>query len=192
MGGSRLAHPGRAVSPKCSPPHPSALKINRRIVSSSIDSTVRNWDAATGQPIGSPLTGHTDGVASVAFSPDGTRTVSGSADHTLRLWDVRGRGGHALHRSNTFVLDVSSRQPHSASTGLGVRSRVSWPGIWLTAYFVRVYWLTAAFRIFMTIRLVTREPCCTVLRSDIRVEWDHFGSRICPFRGHLLDRRRSR
>ena len=31
------------------------------------------WDADTGQPIGAPLTGHTDQVQSVAFSPDGRR-----------------------------------------------------------------------------------------------------------------------
>ena len=48
--------------------------------------TVRLWDADTGQPVGQPLTGHTDAVSSVAFSPDGTRIVSGSADNTVRLW----------------------------------------------------------------------------------------------------------
>ncbi|ATX64615.1 WD40 repeat domain-containing protein [Roseinatronobacter bogoriensis] len=34
------------------------------------------------------LFGHEDWVRSVTFSPDGSRIVSGSDDHTLRLWDA--------------------------------------------------------------------------------------------------------
>jgi WD40 repeat protein len=57
-----------------------------RLASAGWDHTVRLWNADTGQPIGAPLTGHTDAVYSVAFSPDGHRLASGSADTTLRLW----------------------------------------------------------------------------------------------------------
>ena len=59
-----------------------------RLASGGADNTVRVWDAATGQPVGQPLTGHTDWVNSVAFSPDGHRIASGSADNTVRLWDA--------------------------------------------------------------------------------------------------------
>ncbi|MDR0656484.1 MAG: hypothetical protein LBG22_09250, partial [Treponema sp.] len=34
------------------------------------------------------LSGHTDGVISSAFSPDGKYIVSGSTDNTVKLWDT--------------------------------------------------------------------------------------------------------
>ncbi|MET3605870.1 WD40 repeat protein, partial [Sphaerotilus sulfidivorans] len=50
--------------------------------------SLRLWDAPSGNPISEPLKGHSGPVFSVAFSPDGSRIVSGSADNTLRLWPV--------------------------------------------------------------------------------------------------------
>ena len=34
------------------------------------------------------LTGHTGGVWSVAWSPDGTRLATSNFDETVRIWDV--------------------------------------------------------------------------------------------------------
>jgi WD40 repeat protein len=54
-------------------------------------SSIQIWDISTGEKVstlnlkGNP---NTVQVRAVAYSPDGTRIVSGSLDRTVRVWDV--------------------------------------------------------------------------------------------------------
>ncbi len=54
------------------------------------------------------MEGHSSDVRSVAFSPDGTRIVSGSYDETLRLWDaVSGAHLNTLKGHSDLVRSVA-------------------------------------------------------------------------------------
>ena len=55
------------------------------------------WDAASGEELAS-LRGRDGIVTSVAFSPDGSRIVSGSYDKTIRVWDTKSRSMLAIER----------------------------------------------------------------------------------------------
>jgi len=92
-----------------------------RVVTASADKTARVWDAPwfrvrvnRNAPItllGHSLVvlqGHTDGVNSAAFNPDGTRIVTASDDNTARVWDAA--SGH-----NLAVLQGHTRTVYSAA-----------------------------------------------------------------------------
>ena len=59
----------------------------KTVITGSDDKTAQLWDAATGRPLGLPMT-HQEQVSSVAFSPDGKTVITGSWDRTARLWDA--------------------------------------------------------------------------------------------------------
>jgi WD40 repeat protein len=65
------------------------------------------------------LTGHTDYIRSVAWSPDGQTLASGSNDHTIRLWDAQtGRALQTLTGHSGYVISVAwLPDGHTLATG---------------------------------------------------------------------------
>ena len=83
------------------------LKMDLRIVSGSVDNTIKIWDAWSGQLINT-LTGHNNSVWCVVFSLDNSKIVSGSSDRTIRIWDAySGQLINTLIGHNNSVMSVA-------------------------------------------------------------------------------------
>jgi WD40 repeat protein/serine/threonine protein kinase len=78
------------------PGHKNILNLvysadGRSLASASYHGGVQIWDTATGNEQ-AVLTGHPEGVVSVAFSPDGRRLVTaGLRDQSIKFWDIATR-----------------------------------------------------------------------------------------------------
>ncbi len=79
------------------------------IATASFDSRVKIWDVTPDQRQIVPVTliGHTGGVKSVSFSPDGQTVVSTSFDNTVKLWDLEGKELQTLTGHTASVLSAS-------------------------------------------------------------------------------------
>ncbi len=79
----------------------------KRMVTSSLDGTVKVWDPVKGNTLLS-LDGHKKPVRAVAYSPDGKRIATASEDGTARVWDAEnGKQLFELHGHRGFVTGVA-------------------------------------------------------------------------------------
>ncbi|PVF91464.1 hypothetical protein CPB86DRAFT_850075 [Serendipita vermifera] len=98
------------------------------IVSGSHDTTIRVWNAETGQMTAGPFQGHTDWVTSVSFSPDGHHIVSGSHDTTIQVWNAETgqmtAGPFQVHRGAVSSVSFSPDGHHVVSGSHGTTIQV--------------------------------------------------------------------
>ena len=85
---ARLLSPWRPLTPR------NRLSIGalRALLTASSqysgnDQSIRIWDALNGRLLHA-LGGKADTIWSLAFSPDGTRALSGSSDKSLKVWTL--------------------------------------------------------------------------------------------------------
>ena len=81
-----------------------AFSPDGRLAVAQMGGNITLWDPASGQCLGA-LVGHSAVVWSLAFSPDGTRLVSGSRDLTVKLWDTA--SGQEVLTLRGFASEVS-------------------------------------------------------------------------------------
>ncbi len=99
-----------------------ALSPDGRLLASSSkseDSTIRVWDAATGQFL-RQLPGHTSFVWRLVFSRDGRHLISAGSDQTIRFWDTSNWTEMRVLRGHTDELHdvaISEAAQLVASTG---------------------------------------------------------------------------
>ncbi len=97
------------------------------LASGGVGSTVKLWDVATRQEIGT-LEGHTGdfnsgAVQAVAFSPDGITLASGSRDNTIRLWNVSTRRNIATLQGHSKFVESVAFSPDGETLASGSRDR---------------------------------------------------------------------
>jgi serine/threonine protein kinase len=109
-----------------------------RVATSSFDTTVQIWDAATGQRRVT-YSGHTDQVWTLAWSPNGLYVASGGRDKTVQVWAAS--NGQVMSTYTGHSAEVEAVDWSPDSTLIASASYDNTVRVWeaLTQQFVTTY-----------------------------------------------------
>ena len=139
-----------------------------------INNNVQWWRITpSGGQLTSTLTGHTDRVWSIAFSPNGSLLASGSWDGTVRLWRMTPSGGEVmsiLPGHSDWVLSVAFSPDGSILASSSTRDDKIW--LWRVADGELISTLTEYELLDHTLGIasLTFSPDGQILASG---SWDH-------------------
>ncbi|MGA1409268.1 MAG: NACHT domain-containing protein [Prochlorotrichaceae cyanobacterium] len=105
-----------------------AVSPSNKLLAIGSDAVIEIWDIETFKTI-ETLTEHTDFVNTLEFSPSGKTLISGSADFTLKVWDIDVKDGSRCVKTlqclgewiTSVSFDISGNKLISGSDDGGVR-----------------------------------------------------------------------
>jgi WD40 repeat protein len=74
----------------------SCFPDGKRIASSSLNKSIRVWDAETGEMVSDPFEGHKDRINFVIFSSDGKHFASSFYDNSVPIWGPGAEAGKMI------------------------------------------------------------------------------------------------
>ncbi|MEU8323981.1 WD40 repeat domain-containing protein [Nonomuraea sp. NPDC048881] len=124
-----------------------AFSPDWRLAAIAVENDIQVWNLATGKPVGPVMTGHgagpqsydpddtvvtgpVDGIADMAFTPDGKLLASVGVDLTLRFWDVGTGSSTRFVEDSTEWVEIDRAGRHAVTLGISADEKHAVIRVW--------------------------------------------------------------